>query len=80
MTDVCGDERYCDRKNRIDWGFYFYTLHGDGEYPVFAEFDEDGNITKLMVDLDAGPWEDPTECRGSPPYGGLPRFFGRGVV
>jgi hypothetical protein len=51
MSETCGGARYCDRKDYPHFGFYFYTLTGDGEYPVYAQFDEDGDIERVMVDL-----------------------------
>lgn len=51
MVDVCGEARYCDRKDYPHNGFSFFTLTGDGEYPVYAQFDEDGDIERVMVDL-----------------------------
>ena len=34
------------------------TLYGDGEYPVYAEFDRNGRVKTLTIDFDPVPEED----------------------
>lgn len=52
------DERYAGREsNRLQpremcSGIVTNTKHGDGSYPVYATFDEDGSITKIEVVFD----------------------------
>lgn len=50
--DACGSTRFCDEKEADRWGFWFLTPHGDGEYPVYAQFTAGGEVRRLMVDLD----------------------------
>jgi hypothetical protein len=52
MTEACGDARICERNDYPHYGIYFWTLNGDGEFPVYAQFDEDGDVLRVMVDMD----------------------------
>lgn len=47
------DESYIEPLGR-GIGMHVQTLYGDGEYPLIAEFNASGQITKVTVDFDPG--------------------------
>jgi len=41
--------------------FHFQTLYGDGSYPVYVKKNDQGQVTKVMIDFDPDLDEDDEE-------------------
>jgi len=50
-----------DEYGTTDMGVVCSTLHGDGNYPVIAEFDGSGRVVRLIIDFDYEAEEEEEE-------------------
>lgn len=52
VSDWCGKEYICKADTSAVDGITGYTADGDGEFPVYAEYDSGGNLLRIILEFD----------------------------